>query len=231
MPLYAHTLSDGLSITLNIKRTNRKNLILRPVDAQTVSLNIPPSLSLNRLYRWLHEHETLLHQTLSRTPSPLHTAADSKPDWIWYQGIQTALVETAQPGIEWRPSEIRLPAQSWPQQHAQLQHFLYEQAAEYLFPRLKHYADVMKSHPAAMALSRAKTFWGVCRMSSGIRLNWRLIGAPEFVADYVCIHELSHLVHPNHSALFWQRVNQYTPHTTTAKAWLKQHGHELFLLG
>ena len=106
MPLYTHTLSNGLSITLNVKRTSRKNLILRPVDAQTVSLNIPPSLSLNRLYRWLHEHETLLHQTLSRTPSPLHTAADSKPDWIWYQGIQTALVETAQPGIEWRPETL-----------------------------------------------------------------------------------------------------------------------------
>lgn len=231
MPLYAHTLSDGLSITLNIKRTSRKNLILRPVDAQTVSLNIPPSLSLNRLYQWLYAHEALLRQTLSRTPAAVPKAADGKPAWIWYQGIQTALVETKRQEIEWRPSEICLPAQDWPQQHARLQHFLYDRAAEYLFPRLKHHADVMKSHPAAMALSRAKTFWGVCRTSSGIRLNWRLIGAPEFVADYVCIHELCHLAHPNHSALFWQRVNQYTPHTATAKAWLKQHGNELFVLG
>ena len=65
---------------------------------------------------------------------------------------------------------------------------------------------------------------------SGIRLNWRLIGAPDFVADYVCIHELCHLPHPNHSQQFWARVNRHTPHTAAAKQWLKQHGQALFVL-
>ena len=51
------------------------------------------------------------------------------------------------------------------------------------------------------------------------------------VADYVCVHELAHLRHPNHSPAFWAAVEQHTQHRAAATAWLKQHGRELFLLG
>ena len=105
-----------------------------------------------------------------------------------------------------------------------------ECAAHTLLPLLQTHAQKLQLFPAATALSNAKTFWGVCRSRSGIRLNWRLIGAPDFVADYVCIHELCHLPHPNHSPQFWARVNRHTPHTAAAKQWFKQHGQALFVL-
>ena len=92
------------------------------------------------------------------------------------------------------------------------------------------HAQRLQLIPEHTARSRAKTFWGVCRCRN-IRLNWRLIGAPEYVADYVCVHELAHLRHPNHSPVFWAAVEQHTPHRAAATAWLKQHGRELFLLG
>ena len=101
---------------------------------------------------------------------------------------------------------------------------------ERLLPRLALHSERLSLRPAAMALSNAKGFWGVCRARTGIRLNWRLIGAPDFVVDYICVHELCHLPHPNHSPRFWALVNRHTPHTEAAKHWLKQHGNELFWL-
>jgi len=68
-------------------------------------------------------------------------------------------------------------------------------------------------------------------LTTGIRLNWRLIGAPDYVADYICIHELCHLPHHDHSPQFWATVNRLTPHTQAAEKWLKAHGRELFALG
>ena len=97
--------------------------------------------------------------------------------------------------------------------------------------RINAVAGRLNLRPAAAALTDAKTFWGVCRARTGIRLNWRLVGAPDFVADYVCVHELCHLPHPNHSAAFWELVGRHTPHTQAAKDWLKRHGRELFVLG
>ncbi|PSJ80017.1 M48 family metallopeptidase [Neisseria iguanae] len=230
MPRFAHTLSDGLEITIDLKRSAKKNLILRPIDGQTVSINIPPFLSAARLHKWLSENEQLLYRTLARTPSHPPSDHSGKPAWIWYQGVQTTLTDTLQATIAVRPSEICLPENSWPQQQTHLRRFLHERATEYLLPRLTQHAATMNMFPSATALSNAKTFWGVCRHRIGIRLNWRLVGAPEFVADYVCIHELCHLPHPDHSAKFWTLVKRHTPYTEAAKAWLKAHGNELFVL-
>ena len=112
-----------------------------------------------------------------------------------------------------------------------VKHYLYQHASQRLLPRLQAHATHLDLFLPAAALTNAKTLWGVCRRTTGIRLNWRLIGAPDCVVDYVCIHELCHLTHANHSSHFWALVNQHTSHTTAAKAWLKQYGNELFRLG
>lgn len=231
MAAYPHTLSDGRTIVIELKRSAKKNLILRPLRTDALSINIPPFLTLPRLQTWLADNEALLLKTLSKTPMPADTG-DQLPDWIWFNGFQTALSYHPHPHIELMPSEIRLPQQAdTARQRQHLRRFLNARAAERLLPRLRAHVDAVKLQSAAMALSNAKTFWGVCRHNTGIRLNWRLIGAPDFVVDYVCLHELCHLPHPNHSAAFWQLLNRYTPHTEAAKAWLKVHGNELFALG
>lgn len=231
MQRLVHTLSDGLEIAVDLKRSAKKNLILRPVDRQTVSINIPPFVGTARLHKWLSENERLVRQTLAETPARPASGLAEKPEWIWYQGVRTALTDAPQDAITLRPSEILVPQKNWPQQQSHLRRFLHRRAAEYLLPRLNRHAEALDMYPAATALTNAKTFWGVCRRRTGIRLNWRLVGAPEFVADYVCVHELCHLTHPDHSAKFWALVNRHTPHTAAAKSWLKAHGQELFVLG
>lgn len=52
--------------------------------------------------------------------------------------------------------------------------------------------------------------WGSCTPSAGtIRLSDRLRPMPTWVVDYVLVHELTHLVHADHSAEFWALVSRY----------------------
>jgi hypothetical protein len=51
--------------------------------------------------------------------------------------------------------------------------------------------------------------------------------APLPVIDYVVAHELAHLVVPNHSRNFWERVRKISPLYREYRTWLKRYGHTL----
>ena len=154
---YAHTLSDGQSIRIRLKRSAKKNLILRPVSHDTVSINVPPFVSHRFLAQWLTDNKPLLRRTLAKTPAAA-ASADTLPEWIWYQGVQTTLSVHSGSHIQIRSSEILLPDKEPAAQLTHLRRFLHERAGEYLLPRLEHHARATTLTPAATALSNAKTF-------------------------------------------------------------------------
>ncbi|MGH3458426.1 M48 metallopeptidase family protein [Aeromicrobium sp.] len=70
-------------------------------------------------------------------------------------------------------------------------------------------------------VTNQNTRWGSCSSNdASIRLSHRLKGMPEWVVDYVLLHELAHLIEPNHSARFWALVDPY-PFSVKAKGFLE----------
>jgi predicted metal-dependent hydrolase len=65
--------------------------------------------------------------------------------------------------------------------------------------------------------------WGSCSPSGHICLNWRLVRMPDFVRDYVMIHELMHLKRMDHSPRFWKLVAKACPGYEIARRWLRVH--------
>lgn len=69
-------------------------------------------------------------------------------------------------------------------------------------------------------VSNQNTRWGSCTSSDRtIRVSDRMIGMPLWVIDYVLLHELAHLIEPNHSPRFHALVNQF-PDAARAQAFL-----------
>lgn len=63
--------------------------------------------------------------------------------------------------------------------------------------------------------------WGSCTPSeASIRLSHRLQGMPEYVVDYVLLHELAHLLVPGHGPRFWKLLESY-PRTERARGFLE----------
>ena len=51
---------------------------------------------------------------------------------------------------------------------------------------------------------------GSCTPDNGtIRISHKLLDMPKWVLDYVIMHEMTHLEHPNHSHAFWKKVGEY----------------------
>jgi predicted metal-dependent hydrolase len=63
--------------------------------------------------------------------------------------------------------------------------------------------------------------WGSCTIDDrSIRLSHRLQGMPEWVIDYVLLHELAHLLEPGHGRRFWALLERY-PRTERARGYLE----------
>lgn len=88
----------------------------------------------------------------------------------------------------------------------------YRRQAENDFPqRTARYAEQLGRHPSRIVIRSQKRRWGSCDSKGIIRLNWRLIGASPDLIDYVCAHEVAHLVEANHSPAFWAVVEKLVP--------------------
>lgn len=63
--------------------------------------------------------------------------------------------------------------------------------------------------------------WGSCSShDKAIRLSDRLQGMPQWVVDYVLLHELAHLIEANHGPRFHALLADY-PHLDRAKGFLE----------
>ncbi|MGH3313858.1 MAG: M48 metallopeptidase family protein [Streptomyces sp.] len=79
-----------------------------------------------------------------------------------------------------------------------------------------------RARPATVRwVTNQNTRWGSCTPAeSSIRLSHRLRGMPEYVVDYVLLHELAHLLVPGHGPRFWQLLEVY-PRTERARGYLE----------
>lgn len=100
----------------------------------------------------------------------------------------------------------------------------YKEEAFMLFTnRCKYYAGNMDVSYNGIDLSGAKHRWGSCYPDGRLRFNWRLVMAPKGIVDYVVVHELAHLLEPNHSGRFWAVVARYFQDHCKARDWLKDN--------
>lgn len=91
----------------------------------------------------------------------------------------------------------------------------YKSKAKILFKnRLEEkYNEYNKSIPhPTLRIRKMKTRWGVCNIKTHIiTLNLELIKRDTKYLDYVIVHELTHLVHADHTKRFWNCVEENCP--------------------
>ena len=105
---------------------------------------------------------------------------------------------------------------------------LRKRASKELPPQLLALAKAHDIVVTRISIRNQRSRWGACSASGSITLNWRLMLVPDFVREYVMIHELMHRRELNHSKRFWKHVAAACPRYRDARTWLLSEGHQLF---
>ncbi|MDC0551670.1 M48 family metallopeptidase [Amylibacter sp.] len=98
-----------------------------------------------------------------------------------------------------------------------------------LIDKTRRYSAILKVEPTSINLKDYKAMWGSCSPKGVVSYNWRIILAPHKIVDYIVVHELCHLIEPNHSSKYWKQVRSVIPDYENSKEWLKNNGSSLLI--
>lgn len=224
----ALTLRDSRELTLRIRRhpTARRLTLRIAPDGSEARVSIPRWAPFGEGRAFAASRIDWLTAQLPKVPQPEAVGAGSA---LSFRGRDLV--------VTWRPDLPRSPAivgdalqLGGPADNVsrRVQRWLEAEAIALMRADLAYYCDAAGMAAPDIRLSRAQRRWGSCSTSGTIRVNWRLVMAPDHVRRSVVAHEVAHLAHFDHSPAFHAFLASIYEHDiAVADRWLKRHGRSL----
>lgn len=220
---------DGRILPIALRRhaTARRMTMRLAPDGSEVRITLPRWAQSREAIAFAHARKDWLKTQLARIPA---RAAPGVGSQVMYRGRSLQ--------IDWRQGAPRTPAIIADTLRigglqagldARIRRWLEVGALALCEADMRDYCDAAGLAPVPVSLSRAQKRWGSCSDKSRIRINWRLVQAPDFVRRSVVAHEVAHLVHFDHSRAFHALLaSLYEGEIAAADRWLKERGRTLY---
>lgn len=207
-------------------RARRLTLRLAP-DGSAVKITLPRWCRSQDAIAFAQVRKPWLEAQLAKVPASVDPLARGT---LRHRGQELAL--------DWQASAPRRPALAGraitlggPRETLahRLRRWLEGEAQRLMTADLAHYCAAAGVPVPQLRLTRAGRRWGSCSTKGIVRVNWRLVMAPDFVRRSVVAHEVAHLVHFDHSPAFHALLGAlFEGEIAGADAWLKAHGRGLY---
>ena len=218
---------------LQIEKMKRKTIALSLPAPNTLSLRLPLQISNHEIKKilleksdWIQRHNAQLCKNENSTVNQ----SLNDGDLVLFKGqsLRLCIYNTIdQSSIQLSGPDLILKTMNSSTIAAQLKTWYVKQSLAYLTAQSIAWCKTMNVKINRLTIKDQKTRWGSCSIKGNINYNWRIIMAPLPVIDYLLIHELSHLIHLNHSTAFWKLVETYCPNFKEQRNWLKVNGYML----
>lgn len=90
-------------------------------------------------------------------------------------------------------------------------------------PLVQRYSGLMKVKPSHVGYRATVSRWGMCdARTRDIYFSVYLLLLPDWCIEHVVVHELAHLLEPNHSPGFYAIMNRFYPQWKEARAEMRR---------
>ncbi|MCT2557410.1 M48 family metallopeptidase [Tsuneonella sp. YG55] len=219
----------GRTVPVAIRRNARaRRLTLRLApDGSEVRVTLPGWCASREALAFVHARTGWLAEQLGKVPQ---RRAPEPGGSVLYRGRELAIDWRERgrrtPGLEDDRIVVGGPAANLA---PRLQRWLEREAARLMESDVAFFSARAGIPAPALRLSRAQRRWGSCSTSGIVRINWRLVQAPDAVRRSVVAHEIAHCLHFDHSPAFHAALDRlFDGDVAEADAWIKAHGRTLY---
>jgi len=100
-----------------------------------------------------------------------------------------------------------------------------ERAAEKLSELCLRYSKLFNISYERILIKESHSQWGSCSGKGILSFSWRAILVPHEVISYLVVHELAHIIYPNHSKDYWTQVEVMMPEYMKYDNWINNNSH------
>jgi predicted metal-dependent hydrolase len=111
-----------------------------------------------------------------------------------------------------------------PDADAAFKEFYRQKGATRIPPRVAYFQTKMGVQSKQIKVLDLQHRWASCTPGGNLNFHWKCMMAPLTIIDYIVVHELTHLIHPNHTTAFWNEVDKVMPDFQERKEWLRVNG-------
>lgn len=224
---------DGRAVAVTMRLNPRARRLIVKVHPSTgeVSVIAPSQRALDRALDFAQGEAPWIARQLARVPQPIALVPGVH---IPFRGREHQVLRGERGhGLTWHDEPASAIRVSGADAHAprRLLDFLKREARRVLEAKSLAYAAKIDAKPRRVTVRDTASRWGSCSANKNISYCWRLILAPDFVADYVVAHEVAHLREMNHGPRFWRLVRLMVDDIESPQAWLKKNGTALHRYG
>lgn len=206
---------DGITYDVRIIKKNNKNTYIRITDDMEILVTTNYFTPKKSIEKMLNENTSSIKRMLNR-----QSKAIEKKKSFFYLGKSYDIIEVSiMDEVEIDASNIYIPNKK------KFDKWLKKQLIDVFTERLEYNFRCFKeiSKCPTLKIRTMKTRWGVYnRVKHTITLNSHLLEYGLDKIDYVIIHELSHVIHFDHSKAFWNLVSKYCPNYKQMRKELKE---------
>lgn len=209
----------GISVEVVRKRVKNINITVKPPDGR-VRVSVPWRVSRDTLRRFLLSRMDWIERARGRQQrkarSTLAGDVDSGSVWLWGTPVPLNLVRrTGEAHVAIESGEVTVVVEPDADSSvigAAIEGWLETILREAALPLIEKWEALLQVKVRTLKVRRMQTRWGSCTTRSGsVRLNTELARhAPELL-DYIVLHELVHLLEPNHAEGFKRRMDHWMP--------------------
>ncbi len=218
---------NGLDI--NVIRSSRKKSMHIVIERDgTVSVQVPENLEDERILSILQSKEYEIHKKLlywkELNKEQIDRQFVSGQSFMYLgKNYNLHIIEGQKKNLVFKDGKFLLSDKSASPKQDFVK-FYKKQAKLKIEERISIYQDAVNKLPGKVEIRELPTRWASCTPNGNIYFNWKCVMAPLVVFDYLIIHELVHLEHPNHSRAFWDKVSAICPNYQEYETWLKRNG-------